>query len=89
MFPIAGQTSTLGPPDTSTSRTRCLISGRHIVDAVIGDLSAHHGLQKADALLSTGLSGGGIAVNNLADSVQEMVPATKLVALPVAANQMD
>ena len=63
-----------------------VFSGRHIVDAVIGDLSAHHGLQKADVLLFTGLSGGGIAVNNLADSVQEMVPAAKLVALPVAAN---
>ena len=63
-----------------------VFSGRHIVDAVIGDLSARHGLQKADVLLFAGLSAGGIAVNNLADSVQEMVPAAKLVALPVAAN---
>ena len=63
-----------------------VFSGRHIVDAVIGDLSAQYGLQKADALLFAGSSGGGIAVNNLADSVQEMVPAAKLVALPVAAN---
>ena len=65
---------------------RAVFSGRHILDAVIGDLSAHHDLQQADTLVFTGLSAGGIAVNNLADSVQEMVPAAKLIALPVAAN---